>query len=457
MPAHGWTLRRRLGAALAGLLLGMFVAGVPLASAGSIAYLDGKEVWVSSLDGSRKERLSNGEGDWIAVAAADNGRVLGVRLEAGKIFQLARIQLWENNGQVISQGPLPSKAGWSQYVAPLGLDLTSDGVFAVYGYSGYTGIVPNAIFSSGHYAILSDTKTNLEPIGQSGYRYPTTFGRRVVAAQGKTPVLQRADQSNPFATDWDALGTVDVSGVPGSPDLRRTDVAATGTLALFELDFTGSDDRIGALSLSGINQPITAGQATDCFLPAVGEASEATISQDGTRIAWKDAQGVKIAGTPAGTTEPCALSAPPVVISATGSSPSIGGADVTQLRPSAPAPAPNPNPGPGPGGSLSVSVPAKGSAAALAGSKGLALRINVPAAGRVTASGSIAAKRLGLKGRKAILVATGSARATKAGTIIVRLKLTRKARKYRKRLRGATIVLRITQGGRTTTKSVRLR
>jgi hypothetical protein len=102
-------------------------------------------------------------------------------------------------------------------------------------------------------------------------------------------------------------------------------------------------------------------------------------------------------------------------------------------------------------------VPTKGSAVALAGSKGLALTINVPAAGKVTVTGSIEAKRLGLKGRKAIVVATGSASATKAGTVSVRLKLTKQARKYRKRLKGATLVLRITHGGRTTTKRVKLR
>ena len=145
MRAHGWTRRRRIGIALAGLSLGTIVGGVPLASAGSIAYIDGHEVWVSTFDGSRKERLSSGENQWQEVAAADNGRIIAARNEAGKISQLTQIQLWENNGQVISQGPLPSKTGWTSYAAPLSLDLTSDGVFAVYGYSGQTGFYPTAI------------------------------------------------------------------------------------------------------------------------------------------------------------------------------------------------------------------------------------------------------------------------------------------------------------------------
>jgi hypothetical protein len=39
----------------------------------------------------------------------------------------------------------------------------------------------------------------------------------------------------------------------------------------------------------------------------------------------------------------------------------------------------------------------------------------------------------------------------------VRVRLKKTARKYRARLRGATLVLRVSQGGRTTKKSVRLR
>src|SRR5262249_56497516 len=167
MRIHGWSRPLRLGAALTGLLLGTLVGGASVASAaGSIAYVDGHEIWVSTFDGSHKERLTSGENQWQAVAAADNGRIIGVRNEPGKIAQLAQIELWENNGQVISQGPLPSKAGWSSYAAPLSLDLTSDGVFAVYGYSGYTGVVPSAIFSEGHYAIAANTQSNVPPIGQ---------------------------------------------------------------------------------------------------------------------------------------------------------------------------------------------------------------------------------------------------------------------------------------------------
>ena len=446
-PPTPRALRRRAIPALVALA-GVLGAAGP-ASAASVAYIDGHEVWVSALDGSRKERLSGGEGDWISVTAADNGRIFGVRLEAGKIFQLARIQLWESDGSVVSQGPLPSTSGWTSYVAPLGLDLTSDGVFAVYGYSGQVGLVPNATFPKGHYAILSDTKSNLTPIGQSGYTNPTTFGRRVVASQGSQAVVQLTDPGNPFATSWAQVIDTSATGL----ELRRTDVAATGRLAAIELAADPGDDKIGAVSLSGMDPPITVGAVTDCFLPTVGEATDPTLSQDGAYIAWKDAQGVKVAGAPTGTTEPCALSSPPVVISPGGSSPSIGGAGVAQLRPTTPTPT-SPVPPPSP---LAVTLPAKRTVAALAGPRGLALKVRAPAAGRITVTGSVIARRLGLRGTKPVVVASGFASPKAAGTVTVRVRLKASARRYRARLRGATLVLRISQGGRTTRRSLRLR
>ncbi len=465
MRAHGWTRRRRLGVALAGLSLGTIVGDVPVASAASIAYIDGNEVWVSTFDGSRKERLSNGENQWQSVAAADSGRIIAERNEAGKISQLAQIQLWESNGQVISQGPLPSKTGWTSYVAPLSLDLTSDGVFAVYGYSGQTGFYPTATFSRGFYGIISNSTTNGEPIGQTGYTWPTTFGRRVVAGSGGLVSVQAADTSNPFFTTWNTLLDTSATGL----ELERADVAATGKMIGLELTNYPAE-KIAVLSIDGLDAPVTFPAAVDCFIPAVGNPRDVTFSQDGTKMAWKDDGGVKIAGVPTTTADPCVFSSPPVVISPTGSSPSIGGADVSQLRPVAPvgpgttpAPAPTPATGGGgggtgtTGGSLSVgSVPSKGSAAALGAATGLTLKLTVPARGKVTVTGSIAPKALHLKGKKAIVVATGSATATKAGKLSLHLKLTSAGRKYRKRLKGATITLKITQGKKTTTKHLKL-
>jgi len=54
-------------------------------------------------------------------------------------------------------------------------------------------------------------------------------------------------------------------------------------------------------------------------------------------------------------------------------------------------------------------------------------------------------------------VATGSARAARAGTVTVRLKLNATGRRRAKRLKGAKVTLRVVQGTRSTTKTLRLR
>jgi hypothetical protein len=55
------------------------------------------------------------------------------------------------------------------------------------------------------------------------------------------------------------------------------------------------------------------------------------------------------------------------------------------------------------------------------------------------------------------VVARGTATAPRAGTITVKLRPTASVRKRLKRLKGARMTLQISQGGRTTTKSVTLR
>ncbi len=428
-------------AVLASACLAVFGAA-PAAQAGSIAYVDQNEVWVSSFDGTQKALLSAGEGDWRVVTAADNGMVLGVRLEAGKVSQLAKIQLWESDGQTISQGPLPySTYSWSTYAAPLGLDLSADGVFLAYGYGGQIG----SGFYSGHNVVNSDTKTNNTPIGQDGYQWPTMFGQQVVAKSGSSAVFQPAG-TGPFGTGFTSL--IDLSGLPGLT-LQRTDVAATGNLAAMDLD--GTTDKIAVVSLSGMT-PVVG--AVDCFLPAAGSADNATFSQDGQFIAWQDSEGVKIAGVPTTAADPCVFSSPPVLISATGSSPSIGGSNVRTLRPTNPDDGTDDEPASKP---LIVTLPAKVTAAALTSPAGLPLKVTVPAGGKITVTASVPASRLGLKGKKAVVIATGSASPRSAGQVSFKLRLNAKGRKYRKKLRGSTLTLKITQGTKTTTKTIRLR
>ena len=94
-----------------------------------------------------------------------------------------------------------------------------------------------------------------------------------------------------------------------------------------------------------MDQPPAFPAAVDCFLPAAGIARDASLAQDAGAIAWKDDGGVKVAGSPSTAADPCVMGSAPVVLSPTGTHPSIGGADVAAFLPKPPATQPPP-PGP---------------------------------------------------------------------------------------------------------------
>jgi hypothetical protein len=436
----------------------------PAAGAASIAYIDGGEVWLSSLDGTQKVRLAthvvNSAGEtekWLAVAASDSGRIVAARNFPGRISRFSSFKVWEPNGTSTIEGPLSAPAGWSIYNYPLGFDITADGSHMVYGYSNSSGCCPDTL-AHGFY-VRPVSNSVLDPIDTSGQENPTLFGNRVIAHSGSTVNVQ-GTSAPPYGTDFapwlDTAGTL--------LDVRRTDVAANGKLHAIELEEwsggTQTIGKIGLISMQSVDQSPTFPAAVDCSVPASGVAREPSLSADATRIAWTDGQGLKVAGAPTSAADPCELTAPPVVISPTASQGAIGGAGVAAFLP---APPPAGPPGGGTGGTPPTgvaapvaTVPRRVTRGALAGAKGVPIKVQVARAGKVKVTGTVPAKRLGRKGRP-VVVATGSAIAERAGNLTVRLRLTAVARRQRKRLKNAKMTLRVSQGGLNSTKRITLR
>jgi hypothetical protein len=323
----------------------------------------------------------------------------------------------------------------------------------VYGYSNSSSCCPIS-FAHGTY-VRPVTNSSLDPINVSGWEHPTLFGNRMIAHSGGT-VNAQGDPS-PYGTTFSPW--LDLSGI--GLDLRRTDVAANGQLAAIELEqWDGGGQTVGkiaVLATQGVDQSPVFPAAVDCFLPTSGVAKDVSLSLDATRIAWTDEAGLKVAGAPTTDADPCVLTSPPVVISPTASQGAIGGANIAAFLPAS-----SQGPGAGPpltGGSSKAplaTLPKKLTAKALSGAKGVLIKVKVARAGKVKLSGSVPAKILRRKG-KPIVIATGSATAARAGTVTVRLRLTAAARKKLKRLKGARMTLRVSQGGLSTTKRVTLR
>jgi hypothetical protein len=324
----------------------------------------------------------------------------------------------------------------------------------VYGYSNTSGCCP-IDFGRGTY-VRPVSNSVLDPITISGQEHPTLFGNRMIANTGAIANAQ-GTSAPPYGTDFAPWIDTTATGL----DLRRTDVAANGTLAALELEqWSGSSQTIGKIAMigiQGVDQPPTF--SVDCFVPASGVAREPSLSADATRIAWTDDQGLKVAGAPTSHADPCELTSPPIVISPTATQGAIGGASVAAFLPASPPPGGGPAGGGTPstgGGAPVATVPKKLTRGALAGAKGVPITVRVARAGKVKVIGTVPAKLLGRHG-KPVVVATGSAIAKRAGTVTVRLRLTAAARKQQKRLKGAKMTLRVSQGGVSMTKRVTLR
>lgn len=416
------------------------------AGATQVAYVEGDQVWVSTLDGTQKRSLSGPSPDekqWREVTQGDDGSVLGVRRESGKMGTINATRLWGPDGVLRGEGALTAPSGRTSYAYPVTLDLTPDGKTVVYGYSNWTGFGLSTQYEFGTYAEGS-SGWYVAPFDITDARAGTLVGRRVVANDSTTVLLQDDGSSVPHSNDFHPWFT----GAGAGESVSRVDVAANGKLAAVETWPNGSGTngrKVAMVPFASLGAPPPS-DGSDCYLPAQGEPSYVSISQDGTRMAWHDDRGVVVAGTPvwfpSAAASTCNLSSPPVVISASGTMPSLGPS-------TAATPAAGPGPGTGggtPGGGSSggaaaapkVSLSKTLRAAAL--KAGVSLKVTVAKAGKVTATAKVGKKT----------VATGKATAKRAGTVKVKLKATKAYRKRLSSLRRKVLAIAVKAGGKTT-------
>lgn len=169
--------------------------GASGAGAAQVAYVDGGQVWISTLDGSSKRSLSGPSPDektWTETAQAENGTVIGVRREPGKIGTLNATTLWGPDGAVVGNGTLTAKPGRTSYAYPVTLSLSPDGKIVTYGYSNWSGFGLETKYEFGTYAEGSSS-WYLEPFDLEG----AEWGRSRGADSSPVAVARSSSRTRP--------------------------------------------------------------------------------------------------------------------------------------------------------------------------------------------------------------------------------------------------------------------
>jgi len=404
--------------AVCGALVALAVAA-PAASADSIAYIKDGDVWLSTGDGSRQYRVTD-TGRYADVSQADDGTMIaltGVRLH--RLDRRGRV-LADFDTPVSDTRPAPGKT----FYGPFDPAISPDGTKVAYTFyymtqsQSPTCFPPECVIGineGGTGYSWADRQTGWDDpkLGKhTGWRNPSWVDEDTVMISDPTH-MPNHDVILDTLSDGDSGNLVhgwfsDMVG--GNPHVSGGDISRDRTKLAFA---TGSNDSsLSVYSVSHFPTSFRDGEApasakpTVCYryTGAAGSYSTPTFSPDGDRLAWAEDNGIRIVAVPsfaAGCTTTGATPNAPLVIPG-GSQPDWGPAGVPAGRGST-------------GGRLKAKAVKTRLGRAL--TKGFAVKVTVPSAGRLRAT----ATDRGVK-------VAGGAKRVAAGRATVRLRFTRGAR-----------------------------
>src|SRR5689334_20860364 len=437
-------MKRTLWAVAAALLV--LACGAQTASADSIAYIKDGNVWLSTTDGSRQFQVTS-NGGYSDVTQADDGTMIA--LTGVRLHKLDR------QGNVLADFDTPvsdTRAnGFKAFYGPFDPAISPDGSKLAYTYY-YKGVsqdpscFPPACVTVGWEGGTgyshSDRQTDWGEAGlgkHSGWLHPSwidnenTMLSHATHWPNKEVVLDTVGDGPQLLRDWFTDSTNGNDGgqmAHGEMTRQRTKMAFVTGAGDTQLRFYkirqfphGGPHGDWGSSLTDAELPYICGIYGN---PAGGKFGPPSWSPDGTRLAYHDGEGVKLVTVPDWPGDECTnegISPTGQLLVAGAIEPDWGPADVPPARVVNPPADPK----------LTLTV---GKASLR---RGLKIKVQVPSAGKLTASA--------LRGRKAMGSAKG--RATGAGTKTLTLRFTKKAKRTLSRRAKLTVKVGFTASGAT--------
>jgi WD40 repeat protein len=439
--------------AIAALAAAASLALAAPAMADSIAYVKDGNVWLSTTDGSRQFQVTS-TGGYSDVTQADDGTM--VALTGVRLHKLDR------QGNVLADFDTPvsdtRQNGFKAFYGPFDPALSPDGSKLAYTYY-YRGVSqdPNCFppacvtvgWEGGTGYSHSDRQTDWAEAGfgkHSGWLHPSwidnanTMLSHATHWPNQEVVLDTVGDGPQLLHDWFTDRTNSNDGgqmAHGEMTRQRTKMAFVTGAGDTQLRFykirqfpQGGPHGDWGSSLTDAELPYICGIYGN---PAGGKFGPPSWSPDGTRVAYHDGEGVKLVTVPDWPGDECSsdgLSPTGQLLVAGGIEPDWGPADVPPARVI-------PDPPPPPSAKITLKVGKAKLRQAL--SRGLKVKVSVPAAGKLTGSA--------VRGRKAMAAGTG--RAKGAGTTTLTLRFNKKAKRTLAHSRRAKLTVKVafTAGG----------
>ena len=438
----------RVGLAATAIVVGL--AAAPTAHADSIAYVRAGDVWLSTPDGGRQHRVT-AIGGYSDVSQADDGTMIG--LHGVRLHRLDRA------GNVLADFDTPVSdtrpEGQRVFYGPFDPALSPSGRRLAYTYyyvgkGSAPGCTPptcqTTVTESGTGYSHADRQTAWDEPGlgrHSGWRSPSWLDDDTTMLSDPTHLPNPDVLVDPVGDGRpgrDGL-TLDWFSDSGTPHLGGGEATRDGAKLAFQAG--EGDDRVRIYRANGPYPALPAA----CFEyrnAGGGTTGAPTWSPDGARLAWAEADGVRVVDVPAlsGSCDPAGASPGSRLLIPGGAQPDWGPADV----PAGPGRVPAGD-GPGRGDE------AGGGGTGAAGSGGAGDRSGPGTGG--TVPGRASARRVTLRISSASLARGVRVRVTTPGagrlSGTARIGSTTVARVAAMRIRRAgthAVVLRITTRGR---------